>query len=157
MAVLDFLKQEAIYTQVEANTSEDVIRLLGGKLHALGYVKDSFIEATLQREANLPTGLPLGGEFNAAIPHVDIEFVNQSALALATLTQPVVFHNMVEADEEVPVRLVIMLALDQPKSQISMLQEVSHIFQQPEIVRQLIEAKTPEQVLFVLRTMSSAS
>jgi PTS system galactitol-specific IIA component len=157
MAVLDFLKQEAIFTQVEATTSEDVIRLLGGKLHALGYVKDSFIEATLQREANLPTGLPLGGEYNAAIPHVDIEFVNQSALALATLTQPVVFHNMVDADEEVQVRLVIMLALDQPKSQISMLQEVSRIFQQPEIVRQLVEAITPEQVLSILSGLSSAS
>ncbi len=86
MAVLDFLKREAICTQVEAKTSEDVIRLLGGKLHALGYVKDSFIEATLQREANMPTGLPLGGEFNAALPHVDIEYVNKPALALASLT-----------------------------------------------------------------------
>jgi PTS system galactitol-specific IIA component len=157
MAVLDFLKREAICTQVEAKTSEDVIRLLGGKLHALGYVKDSFIEATLQREANMPTGLPLGGEFNAALPHVDIEYVNKPALALASLIEPVVFHNMVEADEEVPVRLVIMLALDQPKSQITMLQEVSLIFQQPEIVRQLIEATTPDQVLSILKRMSSSS
>jgi mannitol/fructose-specific phosphotransferase system IIA component (Ntr-type) len=36
----------------------------------------------------MPTGLPLGGEFNAAIPHVDIEYVNKSALALATLCTP---------------------------------------------------------------------
>jgi PTS system galactitol-specific IIA component len=157
MAVLDFLKREAICTQVEARTSEEVIRLLGGKLHALGYVKDSFIEATLQREANMPTGLPLGGEFNAALPHVDIEYVNKPALALASLTEPVVFHNMVDADEEIPVRLVIMLALDQPKSQITMLQEVSLIFQQPEIVRQLTEATTPEQVLNILDRMSSSS
>ena len=157
MAVLDFLKREAICTQVEAKTSEDVIRLLGGKLQALGYVKDSFIEATLQREANMPTGLPLGGEFNAALPHVDIEYVNKPALALASLTEPVVFHNMVDADEEIPVRLVIMLALDQAKSQITMLQEVSLIFQQPDIVRQLTEAMTPEQVLSILNSMSSSS
>jgi len=157
MAVLDFLKREAICTQVEAKTSEDVIRLLGGKLQALGYVKDSFIEATLQREANMPTGLPLGGEFNAALPHVDIEYVNKPALALASLTDPVVFRNMVDADEEIPVRLVIMLALDQAKSQITMLQEVSLIFQQPEIVRQLTEAMTPEQVLSILNSMSSSS
>jgi galactitol PTS system EIIA component len=157
MAVLDFLKREAVCTQVEAKTSEEVIRLLGGKLYRLGYVKDGFIEATLQREANLPTGLPLGGEFNAALPHVDIEYVNKPALALASLIEPVVFHNMVDADEEVSVRLVIMLALDQPKSQITMLQEVSLIFQQPEIVRQLTEATTPEQVLSILNRMSSSS
>jgi len=157
MKVHEFLNPEAICLHLEAESAKEVIRLLGTKLHTLGYVKDGFIEATLKREENMPTGLPLGGDINAAIPHVDIEFVNQSALALATLKKPVIFHNMVDSDEEIPVRLVIILALDQPKSQISMLQEVSHIFQQPEIVRQLIEAQTPEQVFSILSGMSPAS
>jgi len=157
MEVHKFLKPEAICLQITAETSEEVIRILGTKLHALGYVKDGFIEATLKREAEMPTGLPLDGEINAAIPHVDIEFVNQSALALATLTKPVVFYNMVDSEEAVPARLVIMLALDQPKSQITMLQEVSRIFQQPEIVHQLVEALTPEQVFSILSGMPSAS
>ncbi len=157
MKVHEFLKPEAICIQLAAENAEEVIRLLGTKLHTMGYVKDGFIEATLKREENMPTGLPLSGDINAAIPHVDIEFVNQSALALATLTKPVVFRNMVDSDEEIPVRLVIMLALDQPKSQITMLQEVSQIFQQPEIVLKLIEAQTPEEVLSILSRMSPTS
>ncbi len=155
MPILDFLKQEAICVQLDLGTSEDIIRLLGGKLYALGYVKDGFIEATLQREASMPTGLPLGGEFNAALPHVDIEYVNQSALALATLTQPVVFKNMVDDEEEVPVRLVIMLALDQPKSQIVMLQEVSRILQMPSIVSQLVAANNPAEVISIISNIST--
>jgi galactitol PTS system EIIA component len=154
MKVAEFLHREAICLQLTVETSEEVIRLLGTKLHALGYVKDGFIEATLEREQNMPTGLPLGGDINAAIPHVDIDYVNSPALGLATLTKPVTFHNMVDADEEVPVRLVIMLALEQPKSQIEMLQQVSRILQRPEIVDQLINASTPDEVFRILSAKS---
>ena len=157
MELDQFLHPEAICLQLEAENAEEVIRMLGARLHSLGFVKDGFIEATLEREINMPTGLPLGGDINAAIPHVDIEFVNFPALALATLTKPVIFCNMVDADEKIPVRLVIMLALEQPKSQIAMLQEVSLILQQPEIVRQLTEALVPDDIFRILAGMSAAS
>lgn len=150
MGILQFLQPDAISLQLDAHDSEEVIRHLGEKLLALGCVKDDFVEATLAREASMPTGLPLGGEFNAAIPHVDIEYVNKPALALATLKQPVVFYNMVEADQEVPVQLVIMLALEQPKSQIEMLQQVAGVLQQPECVSALMEARTPDEVFAAL-------
>jgi PTS system galactitol-specific IIA component len=155
MRVSDFLRPEAISLQLEARTSEEVIRTLGTRLLELGYVKDGFIAATLERERTMPTGLPLGGDINAAIPHVDIEWVNQSALALATLKQPVIFYNMVEDDVEVPCRLVIMLALDKPKSQIEMLQQVSGILQQPELIRRLMEAHQPEEVLALLSSIEA--
>jgi PTS system galactitol-specific IIA component len=150
MNIKDFLNPGAITLQMNANSSEQVIRELGGKLLALGFVKDDFIEATLKREASMPTGLPLGGEINAAIPHVDIEYVNKSALGLATLKQEVVFYNMVENDVEVPCRLVIMLALDEPKSQVEMLQSVAAVLQQPEIIDALISAKTVDEVFSAL-------
>jgi PTS system galactitol-specific IIA component len=150
MSIAQFLSPEAIILQLDARTSEEVIRALGEKLRVLGCVKDNFVEATLEREANMPTGLPLGGEINAAIPHVDIEYVNRSALGLATLKQPVTFYNMVENDEAVPVRLVIMLALDQPKSQIEMLQEVAGLLQNPAVVSRLMDARAPEDVFAVL-------
>jgi galactitol PTS system EIIA component len=150
MSIAQFLPQDAIVLHLDASSSEQVIRVLGNRLHELGLVKDGFVEATLRREADMPTGLPLGGEINAAIPHVDIEYVNQSSLALATLAAPVVFYNMVEPDEAVPVRLVIMLALDQPKSQIEMLQQVSALLQQPELVDRLMMAQSPADALGML-------
>ncbi len=150
MNIKEFLCEEAVVLGLDATTSEEVIRELGGKLRDQGYVKDNFVEAALEREANLPTGLPLGGEYNAAIPHVDIEYVNKSALGLATLKQEVVFYNMVESDQEVPCRLVIMLALDQPKSQIEMLQSVAAVLQNPEIISKLVNAETTEEVFEIL-------
>lgn len=150
MKIKDYLCEEAIVLGLEASSSEEVIRVLGGKLRDLGYVKENFIEAALEREANMPTGLPLGGDYNAAIPHVDIEYVNQSALGLATMKEDVVFYNMVDNDEEVPCRLVIMLALDQPKSQIEMLQSVAALLQAPETIQELVTAKTTEEVFSIL-------
>jgi PTS system galactitol-specific IIA component len=150
MNIKDYLEESAIVLGLVASSSEEVIRILGGKLRDLGHVKDNFVEAALERERNLPTGLPLGGEFNAAIPHVDIEYVNQSALGLATLKEEVVFYNMVESDEEVPCRLVIMLALDKPKSQIEMLQSIAAVLQDPEIISNLVSAKTTEEVFSIL-------
>ncbi|MCJ7735505.1 MAG: PTS sugar transporter subunit IIA, partial [Anaerolineales bacterium] len=73
-----------------------------------------------------------------------------SALGLATLKEDVVFYNMVDNDEEVPCRLVIMLALDQPKSQIEMLQSVAAVLQAPETIQKLVTAKTTEEVFSIL-------
>ena len=150
MKITDFLSKEAIVLGMDATSSEEVIRELGGKLRDLGLVKDNFVDAALEREANMPTGLPLGGEYNAAIPHVDIEYVNQSALGLATLKEDVVFYNMVENDVEVPCRLIIMLALDQPKSQIEMLQSVAGVLQNPDVISKLVQAATVDEVFEIL-------
>ena len=150
MKITDFLSKEAVVLGMDAATAEEVIRVLGGKLRDQGLVKDNFVDAALEREANMPTGLPLGGDYNAAIPHVDIEYVNQSALGLATLKEEVVFYNMVENDVEVPCRLIIMLALDQPKSQIEMLQSVAAVLQDPEVITRLVRAETVDEVFEIL-------
>lgn len=150
MSLSELLEPKAIVLQMEAADASDVITRLGGLLNGLGYVRDDFVEATLAREANTPTGLPLGGDFNAALPHVDLEYVKQPAVALATLKEPVVFHNMVVADEEVQVSLVMMLALAEAKSQIEMLQEVATILQRPDVVSRLVAAGTVEDVFAAL-------
>ncbi len=150
MKIRDYINKDSVMLGLEVNSAEDVIRLLGGKLRTLGYVKEDFIKAALERELNMPTGLPLGGEYNAAIPHVDIEYVNQSALGLATLKNEVVFKNMIDHNEDVPCKLVLMLALDQPKSQIEMLQSVAALLQDADTVSKLVSAKTSDEVFSIL-------
>lgn len=150
MKIKDYLDPKAVVLNMEAKTSVEVIEQLGGILFELGYVKDGFVAATIEREKNMPTGLPLGGSINAAIPHVDIEFVNKSALGFATLKEPVVFYNMVENDVEVPCRLIIMLALDQPKSQIEMLQSVAEVLQNPQMIEKMMAATKVEEIFGAL-------
>ncbi len=157
MRIASLFPVEAIHLHTKATTSTEVIEQLGGALNRSGYVKPGFVAATLAREATMPTGLPLGGEINAAIPHVDAEYVERPALALATLQEPVVFRNMVDPDSEVPVRLVIMLALDNPKSQVDMLQQVAEILQSPAIVDRLMAASSADEVMTVLDAVGPTS
>jgi galactitol PTS system EIIA component len=147
----DFLVPEAVDLGLDAEDAGDVIRRIGGKLLSAGYVRDTFIEAVLEREKTIPTGLPLSGKYNAAIPHTDVEHVIRPGIGMATLLRPVVFKNMVSPDETVEVQLVFVLALEQPKSQIEMLQEVAQVLQRPDVVSALMEARDLEQVHVALQ------
>jgi len=149
-AILELLEPTGVLLSANVADSTEIIRLLGNELYKTGYVKNSFIEAAIERESRLPTGLPLGGAFNAAIPHTDIEHVNKPALALATLVRPVSFRNMAVPTETVPVSLVFLLALEQPKAQIEMLQEIASVLQAPDVVTALMNAKTYDEVVAAL-------
>ena len=137
-AIAKLLQPSCVLLNCDFKTSEEVIRAIGGKLFEAGFVKDSFVQAAIDRESQLPTGLPLGGKINAAIPHTEIEHVLKPALGMATMKNEVNFRNMVSPTESVPVRLVFLLALEQPKAQIEMLQEVAGVLQNPELVEKLV-------------------
>jgi galactitol PTS system EIIA component len=138
--ILNLLEPAATSFHLTAKNSAEVISHLGKSLFEAGYVRESFVDAALDREKELPTGLPLQGNINAAIPHTDAEHVVKSGLAMATLAKPVIFHNMAIPEETVSVQLVFLLALNQPKTQIETLQAVAELLQKPEIVGQLMEA-----------------
>jgi PTS system galactitol-specific IIA component len=138
--LLRLLVPAATSFHLKADTSTEVITHLSRLLFEAGYVQPSFAEAVIAREKELPTGLPLNGQTNAAIPHTDVEHVLKPGLALATLTTPVTFQNMTIPEESVVVQLVIVLALNQPEVQIEMLQGVAELLQQPKVVSRIMEA-----------------
>ena len=146
MNILEFLIPNAVALKYAALDSKDVITHLGNLLFEAGYVRESFVEAALDRESRLPTGLPLSGNVNAAIPHTEVEHVLKPGLAMATLAAPVVFQNMVSPDEGVPCQLVFVMALDQPKAQIEMLQEIALILQNPAMIDSLMAARDFEGI-----------
>lgn len=146
MNILDFLVPSSVALHYEANDSKDVISHLGKCLFDAGYVRETFVDAALDRESRLPTGLPLSGDVNAAIPHTEVEHVLKPGLAMATLSNPVPFQNMVAPDEAVPCQLVFVMALDQPKAQIEMLQELAGVLQNPAVINSLMSANDFEDV-----------
>ena len=152
----ELLDPDAIIVHYPAQNAEDVVRRLSQKLLEKGYVRASFADAALAREAELPTGLVLGGDVNAAIPHTDVEHVIHPAVALATLNQPVIFRHMIDPTEEVPVQIVFLLALEQPKSQVAMLQEVAGVLQNPELVQHLVDATSANKIISALKNSADA-
>uniref|UniRef100_UPI002ADDD5B7 PTS sugar transporter subunit IIA n=1 Tax=Thermanaerothrix sp. TaxID=2972675 RepID=UPI002ADDD5B7 len=57
--LLDLLVPEAVALNLKAASAEEVIRLLAAALLRGGYVRETFAQAALEREARLPTGLQL--------------------------------------------------------------------------------------------------
>lgn len=139
--IIELLEPSAVKLGIKVKDSSEVVTILGELLFKKGYVHNSFVDAALTRESELPTGLPLGGEFNAAIPHTDIEHVIKPGLAMATMTSPVTFQNMIAPEEAVLVNLVILMALEKPKTQVEMLQEIAGVLQDAEVINRLMEAK----------------
>ncbi len=156
MSLADLLEPATVRQQLEVEDAEEVIRLLGNQLQQLGYVADGFVQATLDREREHPTGLPLQGDINAALPHVEPEYVKKPGLAIATLAEPVQFGHMVERDRSIPVQLVIMLALDEADAQVQTLKQVASLLQKPGLVEELLASRTPAQVLEIVRRVHSA-
>jgi PTS system galactitol-specific IIA component len=144
--VLELLEPSAVVLNYEARDAEEIISVLGEKLRQAGYVQDTFVAGALERERSMPTGLPLGGEINAAIPHTEIQHVKRAGLSLATLAREIPFHNMVSPEEEVPVRLVVLMALDQPKAQVEMLMKVSELLQNECLIQKIMQAHTYEDI-----------
>jgi galactitol PTS system EIIA component len=132
-----------ILKNIEADSFEKTLEIMGGNLYDLGIVKESYINAVIEREKTFATGLPTNG-CSVAIPHTDIEHVNKKAISLGILKEPVEFGIMGEVSEKTPVKLVFMLAMDQIHSQLDLLQNLMRVFQNEEILTSLSseESKT---------------
>jgi PTS system galactitol-specific IIA component len=149
-SLADHIQPEAIVLGIDAQSPEQVIRLLAGRLEASGCVKPSYADAVVKREATMPTGLPLGRAANVAIPHTDPEHVLRPAVALGVLSEPVYFANMEEPDEAVPVGVVFLLAINEKDRQIDMLQEIMETIQDTATLDGLAKAGTADEVRSLL-------
>ncbi len=142
--------ESLIAMNLEAPDCRTVIDVLAGKLYAEGFVTEEYAGQTYTRELEHPTGLPTK-PFCIAFPHADSQGVNASALALATLANPVVFRNMADPDEELPVSLVLMLANRDPEEQIQTLRNLALLFSKPDKLVALRDQPTARDAAACLR------
>ena len=130
------LSENFIFVNLEARNSDDVIQTLADSLYQAGLVLKGYGAATIEREKKHATGLPTR-PFPIAFPHADADGVVESALAVASLKNPVGFNNMGDPDETLEVELVIMLANKSPEEQIETLRSLAELFGQPEKLSEL--------------------
>jgi len=135
---------------LQAKDAHDVIDVLAERMHAQGLVAATYGEQTWRRELDHPTGLPTK-PFCIAFPHADADGVQQSALGVAVLHEPVTFQNMADPDEGLDVRLVFMLANRDPEEQIQTLRNLAVLFGQPEKLDELRNQTTLPEVESWLR------
>jgi PTS system galactitol-specific IIA component len=149
--VWEELNESLVFTNLEAKTDTEVFEKLGGELAKQGYAKDSYVEALRAREDEFPTGLDIDG-IGVAIPHTDVSHTNSTAIAVATLANPVVFHEMGGDEEDtVEVSVVFMLCVSNPGGHIDELQRVILIIQDKEVLKSLMGATDKDEVIAIIR------
>jgi PTS system galactitol-specific IIA component len=148
-SLMRLLDPRLILTGIDVEDAAAVISLLGGKLAELGLVKASYVDSVLAREAEMPTGLPLG-EINVAVPHTDPEHVEAPAVAVAILVRPVDFGNMEDPDEKLLVSVVFLLAVKEKGQQIDMLKAIAGLIQNGNLLQEIARAADKDEVLALL-------
>lgn len=143
------LDPDLILLNVEAKKSEDVINMLGKIMLSKNYVKDDYIDAVLERERSLPTGLDTK-DICVAIPHTDSGHVNASSVGIATLKDPVQFSMMVDPEKKLNIDIVFLLAVKDPNSQIKLLKNLMSVFQNEQLLKNLKSAGNKKEVIDLL-------
>ncbi|MDC7227277.1 MAG: PTS sugar transporter subunit IIA [Spirochaetales bacterium] len=149
MKIEDILKTDCILCNVDASDKETALKIMAEKLYSLGYVKESYIQAIQDREANYPSGLPME-DLKIAIPHTDADHVNQSIICFARLPENVEFSVMGAPEEKIPVRLISMFALKEKKKIGDLLETLITTYQDNEVLKALLDAENETQIYNIL-------
>lgn len=136
---------DLVLLDLEVKDHEEVIKRLGSKMLEKGYVKTTYIDAVLEREKNLPTGLNLGN-FSVAIPHTNVDHVHTAHFAVGVLKNPVQFRSMINPTEQLDVGLVFLLAIKNPETQVLLLKKLMGVFQDIALLEKIKQADTKEKV-----------
>lgn len=140
------LDENLIFQNLSFKTNIELEGFMADQLYKYGYVKEKYKAALLEREKHFPTGLP-SSQPAVAIPHANADLVNKTTLAVATLAEPIKFKNMGNVKEDIPIKIVIMLVIAEPHSQIEMLQKVASIVQNGKLRKQFLQVLNKKQLL----------
>ncbi|MDH9160537.1 PTS sugar transporter subunit IIA [Staphylococcus succinus] len=138
-----------IILNLEARTSDAALSELAELMYSNGYVKASYKDAVIAREKSFATGLPTV-YCSVAIPHTDIEHVEAKSIGVAVLKDTVPFVIMGEVKETTDVKLIFMLAMDKEDAQLSLLQKLMGVFQNDQLLKTIVNAKTRNEIAQVI-------
>lgn len=144
------LRKELIQLNLECEDSQEAIRTLAQSFVKYGAVKESFVEAVMEREKNYPTGLPAVA-YDIAIPHTVSKHVIEPAMAVGVLKKPVEFHQMGSPEIILHPQVLFMLAISDPKEQLTLLRRIMKLLQNKELLEAVKKADTPDKVYDLLK------
>jgi PTS system galactitol-specific IIA component len=145
------LSEELIRIGMTETAKGDAIRRLSDGLYALDCVREGYVENVIKREETFPTGLPTS--IPVAICHTEAQYVKQSALAVGTLVTPIAFLEMGTPERTVNAEIIFLLALNDPKQQVTWLRKMVAIFKDQATLKRIRDAKDPLQLVQMLKAL----
>ncbi len=124
------------FFQLNVTDKEELFKIMAGKLHDEGFVKENYLNGIISREKDYPTAIEINN-IGFAIPHTDSTKVNNSQICFASLEKPVIFQSMTDKNQDIAVNFVFMLAMSQPHEHAETLQNMVALFQDKVAVNKL--------------------
>lgn len=144
------LRKELIQWDLAAKTSEEALRSMAQLFVAQNVAKSSYPDAIVEREAKYPTGLPAAA-YDIAVPHTFAEHVNEPAMGIAVLREPVEFKQMGSPEITLMPKVLFMLAITDPKDQIMLLKKIMGLIQDTEALNRIRDAGSASEVFHAVR------
>ncbi|WP_208590048.1 PTS sugar transporter subunit IIA [Gracilibacillus suaedae] len=143
-----FFHEDIIFL-LHAKTQEGLFKKMTEGMQKHGYVKETYLEAIKEREEIYPTGLQTEIT-GVAIPHTDHDHVNKEAIGIGVLEEPVPFKHMGMENVEVMVSVVFMLAIQKPDKQLGVLQVITGLIQDNELIKKIQITKDKKEILAII-------
>lgn len=141
-----YISENLIDLNLKSNSNEDAIKQLANLLLKENFVKESYLDAIIEREKVFSTGLQLK-QIGVAIPHTDSIHVRKQGIAIAKLSNPVSFKMMGNPEVDVPVSMMFMLAIKEPHKQLEFLQALINLFQNDDLIVMLSNIKNKTELI----------
>lgn len=146
MDLKSILTNETVALNLKGTTKEEIIDELLDMLVKAGKVKDKAVAKAciMDREKKMSTGMKHG----IAIPHGKTDSIDSLVACIGISEKPVDFDSL---DQE-PSQIFIMTLspIDKTGPHLRFLAEVSLLFKSPEKRKQLLNAKTTQEVIDLL-------
>lgn len=130
---------ELVLLNRKFDTDQDVIDALANLALKQGLVDETFIAAIKKREVEYPTGLDM--PVPLAIPHIE-DGCKAPFASVATLAEPVNFKSMDQSGDDIPVRVVFLFGIINPKDQLAILRKFAATFSNAEALEGLLKKET---------------
>lgn len=144
MKFAEFIRRDAIRTELEAVEKEAVIREMAGALMRAGSISDdqfdSVVEAILKREELGSTGIGRG----VAVPHTKHPTVDRLCGAVAVSQEGVEFDSL--DGEKVHLLFLLVSPPDRPGDHLRALENISRQLRNDTFCRFLKQAKSADDV-----------
>lgn len=155
MELKNVISEELVFF-LDVRDTDELFETMATSLQEKGLVKSSYLQAIKQREKEFPTGLATE-QFGVALPHTDAEHVNEEAISIGILRQPVTFQHMGMGAQDVEVKLVFMLALQKPENQLEVLQTVMSLIQNKAFMEAVTKCTSEKEVIDTVLNFTEVS
>lgn len=135
------VKDEFIFPKLNIDDKNDLIDFITKRIEDKGFVSSKFADSVKERERISTTDLGNG----VAIPHGQGRYVNQSVIAIATLSIPIDWGK-----NKVSVVILIAMRINDKKETKSIMGDLYNLFDSESILERIVKANSKAKIRNIL-------